>query len=249
MGKHRKNYWWFARGACYVMLTLLVVNWLYQAMRKPSEWVGPFDRKFYKNPEKTWAVHGDKFRKFSTEILTPDFLAALAQTESSGNSIARVPWIWRWAWNPLKMYSPESSAVGLFQITDSNFSQAKHYCIHHGRVVAEGPWYDIHSCWFNGWYNRLIPSHATELTSAYLQISVNRCLAQWPGDANRIPLEKKQELAALIHLCGAQRGEVFVRHHWQLATSERCGAVDPQVYWRTLRKFQLMFRQLEKKQQ
>src|SRR5690606_40535263 len=52
------------------------------------------------------------------------------------------------------------------------------YCIHRNRVVEQGRWYDPKSCWFNWLYARVIPSHAAELTSAYLHRQVERILAR-----------------------------------------------------------------------
>src|SRR2546426_5517704 len=78
----------------------------------------------------------------------------------------------RLTWNPFELYQPASSAVGMYQITDATFREARRYCIHDHVVVEEGPWYDVRSCWFNGLYTRVVPSHAVELTAALLDRGV-----------------------------------------------------------------------------
>ena len=50
--------------------------------------------------------------------------------EGSGNPVARTYWWWRFSWNPFEVYRPASSAVGMFQITDGTFAEARRYCIH-----------------------------------------------------------------------------------------------------------------------
>ena len=127
---------------------------------------------FVKTPQETWREYGSLFSRHSTAIITPEFLAALAQVEGSGNPVARTYWRARLTWNPLELYRPASSAVGMFQLTDGTFKQAKRYCVHDHRVVEDGPWHDMKSCWFNSLYTRVLPSHAIALTAAQLDRGV-----------------------------------------------------------------------------
>ncbi len=91
----------------------------------------------------------------------------------------------------------------MYQITNGTFAEARRYCIRRHSVVEDGPWNDWKSCWFNSLYTRVIPSHAVELTSAYLDRSVTSALER--RQPKFATLERKQELAALIHLCGRRR--------------------------------------------
>jgi hypothetical protein len=121
--------------------------------------------------------------------------------EGSGNPMARTYWRWRLSWNPFEVYRPASSAVGMFQITDGTFAEARRYCIHDHIVVEDGPWHDPRSCWFNALYTRVVPGHAVEMTAALLDRTVARTL-----ERNRIAtasLQQRQDLAAVIHLCGS----------------------------------------------
>jgi hypothetical protein len=76
-------------------------------------------------------------------------------------------------------------------------------------------------CWFDSLYIRAVPSHAIELAAVYLDRSVAAVLAYAP-DMTASPQEK-QDLAALIHLCGAGSARGFVRRGFQVMAGERCG--------------------------
>ena len=84
------------------MVGFFGLNWIYQVIRKPGEIFGPVSASLSKSPESTWQSYGSLFEKNSTNIISPEFLAALAQLEGSGNPIARTYWRWQWSWNPSK---------------------------------------------------------------------------------------------------------------------------------------------------
>lgn len=197
------------------------VNWIYQVIRKPAEILAPVSGSFSKNPESTWQRYGSLFERHSTSIISPEFLASIAQVEGSGNPLARTYWRWQWSWNPFEIYRPASSALGMFQITNATFAEAKKYCIRDHQVVTKGPWYDLRSCWFNRWYTRTLPSHSIEMTAAYLHQSVVNTLAA--HRLSRVSLAQKQKLAAVIHLCGPKRGESFAGRGFRPVPGERCG--------------------------
>ena len=212
------------RVAGYALLAVglfFAVNWAYHVVRKPTELLAPVSPVLAKTPRSTWAAYGHLFREHSTEVVSAEFLAALAQVEGKGNPIARTYWRWQWALNPFEIYRPASSAVGMFQITDGTFREARRYCIHDHAVARDGPWYEPASCWFNSLYSRVVPSDAIELTAAYLDQAVRDTLAR--HRTARARLEQKQALAAVIHLCGVKRGDAFVRRGFHAAPDERCG--------------------------
>jgi hypothetical protein len=215
-------------GALLVLALWVTVNWVYQVVRKPSELFFPVDRVLAKAPSETWRQYGSLFREHSTAVITPELLGALAQVESAGDPVARTYWRWQLSWNPLALYSPASSAVGMFQLTDATFQEARRYCIHDHVVVEEGAWSDLRSCWFNRLYTRVIPSHAVELTAALLDRQVARVL-----DRQRVAgatLRQKQDLAALIHLCGEGAGNAYARRGLRLTPGQRCGDHDVRRY-------------------
>ena len=199
---------------------LFTINLAYQVVRKPGEIFAPISASMAKNPDLTWRNYGAIFRRYSTGIMAPELLAAIAQVESDGNPLARTYWRWQWSWNVFDIYRPASSAVGMFQITDGTFMKARNYCIRDHQVVRKGPWYDLRSCWFNSLYARTLPTHATELTAAYLHQTVVELLAVRPS---RSTTSQKQKLAAVIHLCGPKRGASFVERDFRVLPGERCG--------------------------
>jgi hypothetical protein len=222
-----------------VAILWFVVNGLFQVIRKPSELFFPVSGTLNKTPPETWRDYGPLFRRYSTDMVTPELLAALAQVEASGNPVARTYWRWTLTARPFEVYRPASSSVGMYQMTDGTFSAARHYCIRRHAVLEEGPWNDWRSCWFNALYTRVIPSHAVELTAAYLDRSITSILALHP--ARFATLERKQQLAALIHLCGAGAGDLYVRHGMRLSEGQRCGDHDAREYIERVDQARRMF--------
>jgi hypothetical protein len=212
-----------------VVLTLsLPINWIYQVMRKPSELFFPVSGTLYKTPSETWRQYAPIFREYATNVVTPDLLAAIAQVEGSGNPAVRTYWRWSWTSQPFEVYRPASSAVGMYQMTDGTFAEARRYCIHNHTVAENGPWNSWRSCWFNSLYARVLPTHAVELTSAHLDRGVAITLERHRMAS--ATLQYKQELAAVIHLCGAGAGDAYARRGFRLIDGQRCGDHDVRVY-------------------
>ena len=140
-----------------------VLNWTYQVVRKPSELFFPVSGTLNKTPAETWRQYAPLFQKYSTSVMSPELLAALAQVEGSGNPVVRTYWRWSLNPKPFDLYRPASSAVGMYQITNGTFAEARRFCIKNHAVVEDGPWNTWNSCWFNGLYTRVVPSHAGQL--------------------------------------------------------------------------------------
>jgi hypothetical protein len=225
--------------AALAIVGWLTVNWLYHTVHKPTELLFPLDNALDKNLSETWQEYGPQFREHATATITPELLAALAQVEGSGNPIARTYWRWQTSWNPLDWYRPASSAVGMYQITSATFQSAKRFCVHDHVVAEDGPWHDMHSCWFNSLYTRVLPSHAIELTSALL----DRQVAQAVG-SRAASLQRKQDLAAIIHLCGASVGHLYAARGFRLASGQRCGDHDVRSYLSKINIAKLSFARL-----
>ena len=211
-----------------ILLLWFGVNWAYHAFNKPTEVLFPLEHSLDKHPAETWKQYGPLFRKHATAVMTPELLAALAQVESGGNPVARTYWRWHLTWNPLALYQPASSAVGMYQITDGTFHEATRYCIHNHQVVEDGPWHNPNSCWFNSLYSRVVPSHAIQLTSALLDRRVVSTVG--PGRMGTVTLRQKQNLAAVIHLCGAGAGHAYAARGFRLTYHQRCGDNDVRNY-------------------
>jgi len=205
--------------AAGLLAIAFTINWVVQVVRKPTELFFPVSGVLNKTPAETWREYAPIFRAHSTPIMTAELLAALAQVEGAGNPMAQTYWRWRLTHQPFEVYRPASSAVGMYQITDARFAEAKRLCIHDHVATDE--------CWFNFLYLRTVPSHAVEMTAAYLDRAVQR---RMPGGT----LQQKQDLAALIHLCGES-----VRRN-----ATRCGEHDTQAYLAQVNAMKRVFTRL-----
>jgi hypothetical protein len=206
--------------ASALLIGFVIANFVYQIARKPTEMLFPFSSELNKSPAETWRQYGTLFQKYSTAAIRPELLAALAQIEGAGNPMAHTYWRWRLTFHPFAIYAPASSAVGMYQMTDPTFAAARHYCIRNHRVVAD--------CWFSSFYNRLVPSNAIELAAALLDRDSAAILEHRDGAQ---PKERqRQELAAIIHLCGAGAADGFARRGFRLRPGERCGDHDAAAY-------------------
>jgi hypothetical protein len=207
--------------AASALALFFATNLVYQVARKPTEMLFPVVGALDKMPADTWREYAALFREHATAAIAPELLAALAQAEGAGNPLARTYWRWRLTWNPFAIYQPASSAVGMYQMTDAAFAEARRYCIRGHTVVEDG-------CWFNWLYMRVVPSHAVELTAVYLDRNVTAILA----DRRNVTAtaQQKQDLAAIIHLCGAGEARAFAHHGFHLTAGERCGDHEVATY-------------------
>ena len=229
----------------WVLLAVAAVAALgiaYQVARKPTELLGAVAPSSAKSPESTWRAYGPAFGAHATEVVTPQLLAALAQVESAGDPLATPPWRFRWSWNPLDAYGPPSSAVGLLQLTDGAYAEARRLCIHDGRVARAGPWYDPRGCWLNALYLRTVPDHAIEMTAALLDDAVAQIVTE--KLVFRATLAERQRLAAVVHLCGKERGRAFAARGFRTRPGERCGEHDVARYLARVEALQREFERL-----
>jgi hypothetical protein len=128
----------------------------------------------------------------------------------------------------------------MYQITNATFAEARRYCIHDHTVVEDGPWHELRSCWFNALYTRVVPAHAVELTSAYLDRQVAIALKR--RGAAGASLQKQHNLAAVIHLCGSGAGERYARRGFRLVAGQRCGSHSVSGYLARMNAMKRIFR-------
>jgi len=226
----------YSAAAAALVLAAIAVNWLFQVARKPTELLFLLD-PLSKTPTQTWEAYAPVFRRHATATVTPELLAALAQVEGAGNPAARTYWRWRFTHQPFEIYRPASSAVGMYQITDGTFRAAKRYCVREHKVVEDGPWHDWSSCWFNSLYFRVVPGHAVEMTSALLD-------RQIAAIAPKATPAQKEDLAAVIHLCGAAAGAAYAARGFRPASRQRCGEQDLRAYLARVNSMKRLFARL-----
>ena len=91
------------------------VNFVYQVVRNPAALIGTFSSSLYKSSRSTWESYHRLFKRHSTRIMTPEFLAAMAQVESAGNPLVTPKWRWRLTLDITRIYAPASTSFGLYQ--------------------------------------------------------------------------------------------------------------------------------------
>ena len=85
-------------------------------------------------------------------------------------------------------------------------------------------------------------SHAIQLAAVYLDRNVEKILA---GPYSAKPgAEHKQELASIVHLCGAGAAKAFAQRGFRLVTGERCGEHDVATYLTRVKAMEREFLQL-----
>jgi hypothetical protein len=215
---------------CAIAVAFAATNLAYQIIEKPAELLYPVRHVLDKTPKETWREYGSVFRKYSTATISPELLAALAQTEGAGNPIAHTYWRWRLSMRPLSIYRPASSAVGMYQMTDPAFSDARHYCIRNHAVVD-------HGCWPSSLYSRIIPSDAIELVAVFLDRGVADVLRQSSTSRG-----EREEVAIVIHLCGEGPAKAFAQRGFHFGTGERCGDHSAAAYVSRVNAFIKEFR-------
>jgi hypothetical protein len=198
-----------------------VVNVVYQILHKPTEVFALIPGESDKATIETWRQYAPLFREYSTTSISPELQAALAQVESAGNPIARTYWRWSLTSDPFAVYQPASSAVGMYQMTDAAVAEAQGYCIIQHSVVETG-------CPATALYSRVVPRHTTQLTAVFLDRNVTTILGH--RRKTRISRQQREELATIIHLCGAGPATAFARRGFRLMPGERCGDHDVAAY-------------------
>ena len=103
---------------------------------------------------------------------------------------------------------------------------ARRHCIRDHAVIDNGAREDGRGCWLNGFYSRIVASHAIELASIYLDRKVAALLAPLPAATP----QQRQAVAALVHLCGSGPAGAFARRGFRLAQGEHCGDHDAAAY-------------------
>ena len=204
-----------------VLVVFSVTNLVYQILHKPTEVFALIPGESNKAPIETWRQYAPLFREYSTASISPELLAALAQVESAGNPIARTYWRWSLTSDRFAVYQPASSAVGMYQMTDAALSEAQGYCILHHTVVETG-------CSATLLHSRVVPRHATELTAVFLDRNIAAILGH--RRKTKISRQQREELAAVIHLCGTGPATAFARRGFRLTPGERCGDHDVAAY-------------------
>ena len=189
-----------------------VINFVVQIYRKPSELISYWYSGQASGIEETWNRFGDDFISYSTPYVFPEVLASLAQIESGGRVWASPLGQVKIKTNLDRIYAPASSAIGLMQLTDGHFEQARKYCIVKGELKR--------GCTMNWIYSRLWPSHSIELAASYLHMSIAKLRKWYRRQFKKTDLIK---LSSVIHLCGPEKAAIFVEDQLEFRRFKQCG--------------------------
>jgi hypothetical protein len=131
----------------------------------------------------------------------------------------------------------------MYQITDAKYAQTRRQCLYDpdGRRRAISSM-DTGLCWFDGVYTRVVPSQAVELAATSLDRDVATTLKR--QRIKSATLQHKQDLAAVIHLCGAGAGEAYAGRGFRLTPGQRCGDHDVRAYLQRVNGMKRLFVQL-----
>jgi hypothetical protein len=126
--------------------------------------------------------------------------------------------------------------------TDGTFAQTKRECLYEPAGSDDDFMGVLGFCWFDSLYARVAPSHAVELTARLLDRGVAATLKR--RRIANLTLQKKQDLAAVIHLCGAGTGETYARRGFRLTPGQRCGDHDVRAYLERVNRMKRVFARL-----
>jgi len=89
-------------------------------------------------------------------------------------------------------------------------------------VIEDGPWNDWESCWFNSLISASCPAtRGDDFGAARSQVA---------SIAPKAAAAQKQDLAAVIHLCGAAGGAAYAARGFRAAAGQRCGDHELRAY-------------------
>lgn len=230
--KKKFGFWFKIKFIVFTVGLFVVINSAYHLFHKPVEIFRPLNNTLKKSPRYTWMSYKESFKEKSTSTITPTYLAALAQIESGGNPLIPTYWSWKWSVNPLKWYSPASSAAGLYQITEGTFKETKNFCIRDNKSSQD--------CWHRMFYSRISATDSIEMTAAYLDHHVDDILGR---QANSIKAHRKQSLASIIHLCGKGKAKQLVANGWNINSIGKCGNHNPKSYVSRVQRMKKLFDQ------
>ncbi len=241
MAKKRKKF-----NIYYLILGLAIgvlgLNVLIGVVRKPAHLLNPISKFFYKVPSQTWQSYKTEFKQYETDIIDASFLAALAQTESSGNPIATAYWHFSFKQDILSIFQPASSSIGLYQMTLDTFKDAKRFCFSEDGIDVDQNRSNLKACWRNNFRFRFSAADSIQLTSARLDYYTKTAISNYKKTLSKTT---KQQLAAIIQLCGPGRAKDFINGGFSTKRMRPCGSHSVSNYVSRVFKYKKVFASLD----
>jgi hypothetical protein len=230
--------------ALIILLTLLFgINFIFQIYKKPIELISIITQTRAKTLTQTWKDYGEFFTNSSTDIISPAFLAALAQKESSGNPLASPRWKLNFKRPIDRIYSPPTTAFGLMQMTNPNFYDSSRLC-YKAKNKRNSKSFD--DCGRINMSTRIFPAHSIYLTARNLTYQVKKILKRRKRK-KKATRDQIESLASITHLCGMGKGKRLLRSNFNVRKIGRCGSHSPINYVRDIKKLKKKFLLISKK--
>jgi hypothetical protein len=187
-------------GTVLLVIVWAAVNWIVQVVSKPTEAFVAVSGSLARVPAQTWRQYGPLFDEHSTAVITPELLAALGQVGAAATR-SHGPTGGGGSAGTVRIRTGRAS--GCFR-SPMERSPGPALCIHNHVVVEDGP---TMTCTRAGstLYTRVVPAHAVEMTAALLIAHPRR------NRMTTVSLQQRQNLAAIIHLCGDGAGDGYAR--------------------------------------
>jgi hypothetical protein len=196
----------------------------YHIYHHPSLVFLPLSSSFYKTPTETWDSYGELFESYSSDKLAPEFLAALAQTESMGNPLALTYWSLSASLNPFHWFRPASTATGILQVTSPTWKEMKNFCLQDMKLIKHA---QTGVCRGNLFRFRIFASHSVHLVSAWFHDFL---------EDKRLGDRDTRKVLSVLHLCGKTKAKKFLRNSLNFKAIGRCGSHKPSLYFSKLER-------------
>lgn len=214
------------------LIFLLVSFAVYHVYKHPSLVFYPVSVFFNKTTYETWEEYQDEFYYYGSKKVEPEFLGALAQTESMGNPFALTYWQLGWSSNPLNWYRPASTATGILQVTQGTWKDMKQYCLGEGGVKYAK---NLGACPANMFRFRIFPTHAIHMVSAWFH-KHSQPLA--------LTGKLQRKYLSVLHLCGKSKAKLLRKKGFNLSKIGRCGSHNPRNYFAKVERIYKKIKQI-----
>lgn len=227
---------------CVLFATFATASGVWQFVKNPYLVVAGLIQDAPKALEETWRVYSPSFHRHRTNDLPATFLAAIAQTESSGRQWTATEWQFHLDRGILNFFSPQSTSFGIMQFTKSTFETAKNFCVVNTKVETSKPWYMLDGCWFSSIKTRGSADNSIEIAAAYLQNYINEAELQQKSNISQI---NKLKFAATSHLCGVGVANRLLDNSFKINRKTSCGSHNLSRYISKVLTYEKRFRSID----
>lgn len=224
--------------ACYLSVAAGV-----QLIKHPHHLIAHLTPQTPLLPEQTWQRYKALLQRYQTQHLTPEFLGAMIQAISAGQSWSVSSWTMDFSRKPWEIFQPESSEFGLMAWSSKGFDDAKNYCILQHQPASHKPWFKLGGCWGSFFRSRASAADSIELAAALMQHIINSEIVEKKISATT---EQIHKFAAISHLCGKKSALHFMKHKFKLHDLHSCRGRALSPFFSTLIRHRNSYRKILK---